>query len=212
MSVTLIRRALPVALAAALLALGGCSWLRADRTEYKGTRETRPLEVPPDLDAPPSATELTIPSTGSASRAPVATATPPSVNSAPPAEPSGAATPRPAPSSFVGTETSLALSDEIGSAWKRVSLALERSGVMPIVAKDEAAGTITLKQETVKREGGWFRKLIGTANTKTDTVTRVVHIVAEGAGTRVKVEDESGRAIEDESARQIIAAVKQRLG
>jgi uncharacterized lipoprotein len=206
MSTTNFRRLLPLAALALTCALGACSWLRADRTGYQQSRETRPLEVPPDLDSPATATELTIPGSGTAT----ARSTGSTASAAPPSVPPSSGTQ--APSSYVGTETTLVLTDEASSAWRRVAIALERSGVMTVVAKDEAAGSVTLKREMVKTEGGWFRKMIGQANTKPESVTRVVRVVAEGAGSRVHVEDEAGRTVEDESARQIIAAVKQRLG
>jgi uncharacterized lipoprotein len=205
MSQIILRRALTIAAVSLALATSGCGFMRADRTGYQSSRETRPLEVPPDLDSPPTGSELTIPGSGTAAAARPATATPP-----PSAAPqSDGATARPA---YVGTETSLLLSDESSSAWKRVALALERAGVMTVVGRDESAGTVTLKQDTVKKEGGFIKRMFGRDGTKTDSVTRVVRISAEGAGSRVEVQDESGRRIEDESAREIIAAIKQRLG
>lgn len=207
MSATNLRRVLPIAGLAVMLATTGCNWLRGDRTDYQRAKETRPLEVPPGLDTPSGTAELTIPGSakGTSTSAPV-NATPPSAGALP------ASAPKAAPQTYVGTETSLVLSDEIGSAFKRVSLALERSGVMTVVSKDESAGTVTLKQETVTREGGFFKRITGRSGTKTESVTRIVRIVPEGAGSRVKVQDDAGHDIEDESARQIIAAVKQRLG
>ena len=52
-----------VLLAVASLLLGGCSWFsrNKDRTEYQGAAQTRPLEVPPDLDSPAGSSTLTIP-------------------------------------------------------------------------------------------------------------------------------------------------------
>jgi uncharacterized lipoprotein len=205
---TTTHRVLTLALLAAITMTTGCNWLRADRTNYQGAKETRPLEVPPGLDTPSSKSELTIPTPAkSASSTAAIDATPPSGSVSAPAS-----APTPVAQTYVGTETTLLLGDEIGSAFRRVSLALERSGVMTVVSKDESAGTVTLKQDTVTREGGFFKKITGRAGTKTESVTRVVRMAPEGAGTRVKVQDEAGRDIEDESARQIIAAVKQRLG
>ena len=209
MSDIIIRRALPIASLALVLATSGCAFLHADRTNYQNSRETKPLEVPPGLDSPSTSSELTIPGTGTAAAERHATS---AANPVPPTDTPATSTPRPAPGTYVGTETTLALPDEVGSAWKRVALALERSGVMSVVGRDEAAGTVTLKQDTVTKEGGFFKRMIGRGGTKTESVTRVVHISAEGAGSRVRIEDESGRAIEDESAREIIAAIKQRLG
>jgi len=211
MSDMIFRRALPIASLALVLVTSGCSFLHADRTGYQSSRETKPLEVPPDLDSPPATSELTIPGSG-AGAAPRSAPASTSGRDVPPSDTPTASTPRPAKGTYVGTETALVLPDESASAWKRVALALERSGVMAVVGRDEAAGTVTLKQDTVTKEGGFFKRMIGRGGTKTESVTRVVRISAEGAGSRVQVEDESGRAIEDESAREIIAAIKQRLG
>lgn len=55
---------LGVAALAIVLASSGCGWLR-NKTDYQSSRETNPLEVPPDLDRPDtsSATAMPIAST-----------------------------------------------------------------------------------------------------------------------------------------------------
>jgi hypothetical protein len=49
-----------VAALAILLATSGCSWLR-HKTNYQGSREDNPLEVPPDLDRPDTSSSTAMP-------------------------------------------------------------------------------------------------------------------------------------------------------
>lgn len=54
------RTALLLLCAAGVLAASGCSWLRG-KSNYETSAQSRPLEVPPDLDAPVANTGLEIP-------------------------------------------------------------------------------------------------------------------------------------------------------
>ena len=49
-----------VAALAILLATSGCSWFR-HKTNYQGSREDNPLEVPPDLDRPDTSSSTAMP-------------------------------------------------------------------------------------------------------------------------------------------------------
>ncbi|HVF34341.1 MAG TPA: hypothetical protein VND91_03350, partial [Candidatus Saccharimonadia bacterium] len=52
---------------AASLVLAGCGMFGGKKREaYQGSREGRPLEVPPDLDAPETSRSLVIPASGDA--------------------------------------------------------------------------------------------------------------------------------------------------
>jgi uncharacterized lipoprotein len=96
-------RAIPLALlAAALVATSGCGWFRG-KSVYDQAPEARPLEVPPDLDAPRIDPSMNIPEVTAAPRASQATAR--------------AAEPSAAP--FV-------IADTPESVYRRVGLALER--------------------------------------------------------------------------------------
>jgi len=70
-----IPRLLITAVVAATLATG-CSWFRKDSKLYAQNPESRPLEVPPDLDVPSTESAMKIPATASATvpAAPAATA------------------------------------------------------------------------------------------------------------------------------------------
>lgn len=192
-----------VLIAACAFALGGCSWF-GKGSSYEQSRASRPLEVPPDLDAPQTGAGMEIPDTGSASTASDGTSAP--AQSAPSSAPQ---------SIYAGDDATMNLSDSPTGAWKRVGLALERAQVAEITARDESAGTYTVSGVTrQKREdqGGFLKRVFTRDKTESANVVRVVRIVASGEGSKVQVEDESGNAVEDELARRIISALKSRLG
>ncbi len=62
-------RLLAVALVAtAVVGASGCKWFRKGNDLYAGSPETRPLEVPPDLDRPDTSGAMQLPETGSVTR------------------------------------------------------------------------------------------------------------------------------------------------
>jgi uncharacterized lipoprotein len=61
--------------AAAPLALGACSWFKP-KSEWDKAADARPLEVPPDLEAPPRSNELAIPGEGGSAGASATASTP----------------------------------------------------------------------------------------------------------------------------------------
>lgn len=71
------RTALVLLLACAVLAASGCSWFRRN-SPYNQSAETRPLEVPPDLDRPNTDAALGTPS--SVTRSAVSAAAPAAAN------------------------------------------------------------------------------------------------------------------------------------
>ncbi len=96
------------ALAGALLlscavALPGCAWFRGKEAPYLEARESRPLEVPPDLVLPSSSAALQVP----------------------PA-PAGGGAPGAAPPALRGPGSAFTLDDSQESAFRRVGLSLAR--------------------------------------------------------------------------------------
>lgn len=89
--------------ATTVVALSGCSWFRGKDAPYMESRESRPLEVPPDLVVPSSSAALQIPP---------AAAGAPSPGEAPPVAP--------------GPATNFEISDTAENAFRRVGLALAR--------------------------------------------------------------------------------------
>ena len=201
-------------MAVAALALGGCGWFGGKTKEYETSQETRPLEVPPDLDAPSTGSALVIPDTQPP--APGVSASAPATGSAsaslpptpPPAEPS---------SITAGDDSTLRIADAPDGAWKRVGFALERSGVAAVLGSDATAGTYTVsgqREVAAPTDQGFFKKLFGGGKqgTVSEAVTRVVRITGDGAGSLISVEDESGNLTTDEFSRRVIEALRQRLG
>ncbi len=206
--------ALPAALAAVVL-LGGCNFFhrQADRhaNDYKTAQESRPLEVPPDLDSPNGSSALTIPAVGS----PAAASSASSATTAPPA--GGVAV---APATAVAgsgatlSGDGLAVSDSPSSTWTRVGLALERSGAATIASRDESASTYTVETtgQTTTRPG-WFKRTItlGRAGNKvTAKVQLTVRVSANGQGSRVSVEGANDEASRD-AARALLQTLRERL-
>lgn len=78
-SVSLPRAAVAGLLVVGLLGASGCSWFRKGDKLYAQSAESRPLEVPPDLDLPRTDGAMSVPSgsvtaSGQAATAPVAAA------------------------------------------------------------------------------------------------------------------------------------------
>jgi uncharacterized lipoprotein len=96
----ILRRAVLAALLVAVAAGTGCSWFRG-KSGYENSPESRPLEVPPDLDQPVQDPSMTVPAVSGTS-APVAA------------------------SQAAVTGTPFVLDDALDGAWRRVGLALER--------------------------------------------------------------------------------------
>ena len=212
--------ALPVMLIAASL-LGGCGFFsrHAERQNdsYKQSVQSRPLEVPPDLDNPASSTALTIPDARPASSTPVpaaesggaASGAPPAIASAPAAAPPAVAGP-----GVVASGDGLVVADTVENTFRRVGLALERSGAARILGSDAAAHTYNVEttgQTTIKP--GWFKRAItfGQAGTKvTAKVQLGVSVETDGNGSRVRVSggtDEASR----EAARALLLVLSERL-
>ena len=200
-----------ISLVAAAALLGGCSLFHHHRDNYYSkAQETKPLEVPPDLDTPVSSNELTVPATG----APGATTSQPSaaaVGSAPPQ------------ASLSGD--SLRVADSVGHAWTRVGLALERAQVGTISERNEAAHTYTLDVEGLKAstpapapEHHWYTRIMhpfgggGSSGSTSTTVSGhlTVTVTADGDGSRVEVSG-AGDSASAEAARRVLNALRERM-
>lgn len=206
--------ALPAALAAVLL-LSSCGYFHrnADRraNEYRSAQETRPLEVPPDLDTPNGSSALTIPAAGSGPTSAGGSSV------APPASAAAVAAPPSAALATGGVTLSgdgISVNDSVESTWRRVGLALERSGAASVLARDESASAYTVEttgQTTVRP--GWFKRAItlGRAGNKvTAKVQLVVRVAQAGSGSRVSIEGANDEAARD-AARALLQALRERL-
>jgi uncharacterized lipoprotein len=163
------------------LVVAGCSMFRSN-SGWEQAAESRPLEIPPDLQTPPNTGDLIVPeSSGNAARS-ASTAT--------------------------GID-GLHVNDSVESTWQRVGLALERGAVGEIANRDEAAHTYALNV-TTKRvtgdEGGFFKRLITRKKTTIIKGQVNVGVSSDGTGSRVSV---SGDAA---SVKRISALLRERLG
>ncbi|WP_395682568.1 hypothetical protein [Dokdonella sp.] len=193
--------------------LGGCGFMHRhlDRKndEYKRAVESRPLEVPPDLDTPSSSGALTVPAVSGRATTAAASTNPPGAAPASVTPPEASATP-----GATISGDGLAVSDTVASTWSRVGLALERSGVATITGRDEAGHAYTVEttgQTTTKP--GWFKRAITFGHAGNKTTARVqlsVRVSADGAGSRVSVEGSNDDASRD-AARSLLNSLRERL-
>jgi uncharacterized lipoprotein len=209
--IVFVRSTLAATCAAVLL--GGCSWFHhKDTTYYSKAQETKPLEVPPDLDTPVTSNELTVPTPGApgSSATAAATSSASSASSAPPLMSPGG--------------DSLHVADSVGHAWTRVGLALERAQVGTISERNESAHSYTLDVEGLKAsapapaEHHWYSRIMhpfggGGSSTSSTTVSGhlTVTVTADGDGARVDVSGASGDASAAEAARRVVSALRERL-
>jgi uncharacterized lipoprotein len=56
-------------LAVAIVGASGCRWFRKDKNVYQQSAESRPLEIPPDLDRPNTDAAMNLPASVTASQA-----------------------------------------------------------------------------------------------------------------------------------------------
>jgi uncharacterized lipoprotein len=105
-----LRRILSALLIAAVASSAGCSWFRG-KSGYENSPESRPLEIPPDLDMPATDPGMQVPAVAGVSSP-------------------GAASPATGGGSFT-------ISDTPQGAWKRVGVALERVDGVTITDRAE---------------------------------------------------------------------------
>ncbi|MFT3790030.1 MAG: hypothetical protein QM741_02935 [Rudaea sp.] len=204
----LVRGFVPTLIVATAL-LSGCGWFHRDRTEYyKGTQETRPLEVPPDLDTPVTTRELVVPG---------ATAPAGAAATAAGASPPSAAVAESGP-------VDLHVADTVDNTYQRVGLALERAQLGKVAGKDDAAhsysydfdGTVTTRPAA--REHHWYSRVLhpfggGDDKAQTQNVKAAlrVNVSEDAGGARISIipapGDKSGAA----AAQRVIAALRERL-
>jgi uncharacterized lipoprotein len=176
------------------MALSACGMFHERSDYYAGATETRPLEVPPDLDAPASNNALVVPPVGSGAAAAVA-----SIGNA-----------------------ELQVPDTVQSTWQRVGAALDRADVGTVSGRDEnghaytldVTGTMSTRPE---RERHWYTPVLdhlGFNEDEKKEVSRHVTVqVAENAGgSRVSVSSEGADKFAADSTARVVAALRQSLG
>jgi uncharacterized lipoprotein len=186
--------------------LSGCSFMRnkfGNKSEaYKSSVQTRPLEVPPDLEQPNSTGTLVIPET--AGRATEATSV---IERAPSMSVLA--------SSEASSSEEFVVEDSVESTWTRVGLALERSGAANIESRDAKAYSYEVRTSgTTRKPAGWFKRAItfGKSSGKQvrTPIALRVRVVDAANGSKVLVEGGSSDASR-EAARRVLEALRQRM-
>jgi uncharacterized lipoprotein len=171
------------------LSLGACSLFRS-HSAWQEAQETRPLEIPPDLDTPTTSGGLVVPSaTGSAMAAEA---------------PRGGRH----STSPVGID-GLHVDDTVESTWSRVGTALERAQVGEIAARDQASHTYSLNLSVTHSsdEGrGWFKRLVTREKKTTATKQVSLGVSEDNGGSRVSVSGDR------DAVQKVVAALRERLG
>ena len=168
-----------LALAAASASLSGCSMFHGKSESYTAAAESRPLEVPPDLDSPASANELIVPPQGSAAAAGAPATASASAPGAPAAAPSN----------------ELLVEIGVDNAWLKVGAALDRAKLGTVEARDASAHTYAYafdaKVETKpKGETHWYTSIashLGFGEGDAVKAKLVIRVADEGGASRVTV-------------------------
>jgi len=133
-----------IAAVAAATCLGACSSFSSHPDYYTKAAEARPLEVPPDLDTPPSANELVVPSAGSGAAAAAA----------------GSATSAAQLPAYSDLHTSSGVED----TWKNVGSVLQRSKLGTVSSRDEATHSYSFafdaEVEAPTSESHWYSSVL----------------------------------------------------
>jgi uncharacterized lipoprotein len=219
----LVRWSLPTFLVATAL-LSGCSWFHHDKVEYyKGAAETRPLEVPPDLDAPATNHALVVPGSTPAAAAPAAHAPVTPAPAAAAAASTAPATPSAMPpaAAVAADATELHVADTVDSTWQRVGLALERAQLGKITSKDDAARSYAFEfngpvDAAPAPEHHWYTPVLhpfGGDKPKASVVTSAlrVNVSEDAGGARVSVVGNPNDASAAAATHRLIAVLRERL-
>lgn len=182
------------------LALGlqfGCGAFINRPIVYEDARETAPLEVPPDLLKPAINPALQIPAVSG-----LAT----NIEQAPPAlgntvAAASGSLPRAA-------NAVLSIDDEPASTWRRVGIALKRSGCCKVLSDDEAGLGYQVELIGNAPKPGFFKRLFGS---DAASATMTVKVSPQGAASTVTVVDDGGKVRVDDPAMTVLGVVEARL-
>lgn len=197
--------------------LGGCSWFHHRNDYYAKAAETRPLDVPPDLDTPVTSNELIVPSASTSSTSASSTSiAPPAANVAAGGSSSGSST------SLTGDGLHVADSPE--HTWQRVGLALERAQVGTISGRDESSRSYTVEvaglgePAPAAEEHHWYSRVLhpfggGGSKAKSQPVSGhlTVRVSEDKSGAKVNVEGDSSDSATATAARRVLEVLRERL-
>lgn len=179
------------------LTLAGCSTLVDRPIIYQDAREMPPLEVPEDLVRPAANPALQIPAV--AGVAPAVDSMPPSVGNTVAVARSGL--PRAA-------NAVLSLADAPDSAWRRVGIALERSGCCRVLDKNATDLAYQVELNGAAPKPGFFKRIFG-ADAPASTV--MLKVASADSGATVSAVDDAGELRRDDVAMTVLGVVEARL-
>jgi uncharacterized lipoprotein len=192
-----IHRIFIVAAIAAVLPACGLFHKKADY--YSQAAEARPLEVPPDLDTPPTTNELAVPQAGTGAAAG-------SVSTSP-VESLGA--------------TELRVAEDVAGTWRKVGAALDRAKVGTVSVRDENAHSYTVDftgAVSTRPEGErhWYTPVLehlGFGEDEKKEITRHVTVVVadDAGGSRVSVSSDGADRFGADSTRRVADVLRQNL-
>lgn len=194
------------------ISISGCGLFGGSKSIYEDSVAGRPLEIPPGLDDPGRANSMNIPGdTGSTATAVIDSTEPTALSSAGVADVTAPDGPTPDGPALV------AIDDSVTGAFSRVGLALERAALGEIIARDETAMTYTVRGMSVTSEPverGFFGRMFRRPATRAveGEVVRVVRVRPNRETSEVVIEDEDGNPADDDLARRLAAAIRERLG
>ena len=192
--------------------LSGCGYLRtkfgSKGDAYKTSAQSKPLEVPPDLDSPNRSGKLEIPDPGTPATAGTSDTRVPDAMITPEAVP-------PVSASLSPSGDGLQLSDTLANTFRRVGLALERSGIATILSRDESARSYDIRTTGQKTKSpGWFKRAItlGMADDKkvSTPVNLRVNVVGADGASKIVVEGASNES-ERNAAKRVLESLSQRM-
>jgi uncharacterized lipoprotein len=215
---TYVRSTVSVVAVAAVLS--GCSLFHHHDNYYSKAEESRPLEVPPDLEAPPVANELNVPAAGGAA---ATAASPAPASAASMTSPPGA----PAAPGVALTGAGLHVADSVDHTWERVGVALDRAQLGAVSERDPTAHSYTLEVTGLRAtttlapepEHHWYNRILhpfgggssSASNSQPVSGRLTVKVIGEGDGSRVDVEGSSNDTSSTEAARRVLDALRERL-
>lgn len=183
------------------LALGlqfGCSGTFINRPiAFENARESAPLQVPPDLVLPAANPALQIPAVSGV---------PTNIDQAPPML--GGSVAAASGSLPRAANAVLSITDEPANTWRRVGIALQRSGCCKVLADDEAALGYEVELISDAPKPGFFKRMFGSDQPST---TMTVRVSAQGADSTVTIVDAGGKLRVDDPAMTVLGVIEARL-
>jgi len=209
----LLRNAVLAVLVVTVMAASGCRWFRKGNP-YNQSAETRPLEIPPDLDSPNTSAALGAPAAVSRSQVTGAPA-----QGAAPASPQQAATPPPSSSAMPPATVAPATNPVTDPA-------SDPSSAQPSTTASAGDGGFTVagtRDEVFKRVGEALAGVAGATVTGQAQASGTFDVDFEGssvlvrvaqgdAGVQVSAVDPRGIAASGQGPAKLMAALKTALG